>query len=151
MEINVIKRFLKSKDWQFTEVKGKNIFVFGISGKNGSFQCVAESEAESKFTFFSICGANTPPNRKEVMCELLNSLNYELFTGNFEMDLDSGEIRFRNSIAFRNIEVSQELIEDMIMTTIVTMDNHLPAIMGFMFGGIGVKEALELSKTFINK
>jgi hypothetical protein len=79
------------------------------------------------------------------MLELLNILNYQLFFGNFEMGLEDGEIRYRSSISFNNIELNSSFIEELIMASIITMDKTLPSIMGLMFGDISIKEALELS------
>ena len=42
MQINIIKEFLKNQEWQFTQVEGKNLLLFGIGGKNGNFQCIAD-------------------------------------------------------------------------------------------------------------
>ncbi len=42
MQINIIKEFLKCQEWQFTQVEGKNLLLFGIGGKNGNFQCIAD-------------------------------------------------------------------------------------------------------------
>lgn len=146
MPINIIKDFLKSQEWQFTQVEGKNILLFGISGNNGSFQCIANLiEEENKLIFFSVCGANTPLGKRKEMLELLNILNYELFLGNFIMDIQDGEIRFRTNISFNHVELNQNLIEELIISNISTMDRYLPSILGLMYGEISVEKALELS------
>jgi len=146
MQINIIKDFLKSQEWQFTQLEGKNILLFGIGGKNGKFQCIADLiEEESKLIFFSVCGVNTPTNKRQDMLQLLNGLNYKLFLGNFEMDLQYGEVRFRTSVSFKHIELNQNFIEELIMSNIVIMDKSLPAILGLIFGEINIEKALELS------
>lgn len=146
MQINIIKDFLISQKWQFTQVEGKNVLLFGIAGKKGNFQCIADLiEEENRFIFFSVCGANTPTNKKEEMLELLNNLNYKLFFGNFEMDFQNGEIRFRTSVSFKNIVLNKEFVEELIMSNIIIMDKSLPSFMGLMFGEITVENALELS------
>lgn len=145
MQIGIIKDFLISQEWQFTQVRGKNVLFFGISGKNGNFQCIVDLiEEENKFIFLSVCGANTPSKKRQEMLELLNNLNYKLFFGSFEMNIEDGEIRFRTSISFNNIELNQKFIEELIMSNIITMDKSLPSIMGLMFGGISVEKAIEL-------
>lgn len=145
MQINTIKAFLDSQQWQFTQIEGKNVLLFGIDGKNGNFQCIADLiEEEKRFIFFSIYGANTPLDKRQLMLELLNALNYRLFFGNFEMDLENGEIRFRTSILFNNIELNQNFIEELIMINIITMDKGLPSIKGLMFRDISIAQALEL-------
>ena len=146
MQINLIKDFLKSQEWQFTQVEGKNVLLFGIGGKNGNFQCIADLiDEDSRLIFFSVCGANTPESKRQDMLQLLNDLNYKLFFGNFEMDLQDGEVRFRTSISFKHFEVNQDLIQEIIMSNIVTMDKSLASIVGLMFGEISVQKALELS------
>ena len=79
------------------------------------------------------------------MLQLLNNLNNKLVFGNFEMDLQDGEMRFRTSILYNHIELNQKVIEELIMSNIITMDKILPAIIGLMFGEISVEQALELS------
>ncbi len=146
MQINTIKDFLKSQEWQFTQVEGKNVLLFGIGGKNGKFQCIADLiEEENRLIFFSVCGANTPESKKQDMLQLLNSLNYQLFFGNFEMNLQDGEIRFRTSISLKHIELNRNFVEELILSNIITMDKSLPSIIGLMFGEISVENALELS------
>jgi hypothetical protein len=146
MKINIIKDFFKSQGWQFTQVEGKNVLLFGIGGKNGNFQCIADLiEEDNRLIFFSVCGANTPSNKRPEMLELLNNLNYELFFGNFEIDLEDGGIRFRTSISFNHVELNIEFIEELIMSNIITMDKSLPSIMALMFSEISVEKAFELS------
>jgi len=146
MAINIIKNVLKNQEWQFTQVKGKNILLFGIGGKNGNFQCIADLiEEENRLIFFSVYGANTPANKRQDMLQLLNELNYKLFFANFEMDLQDGEIRLRISTSFKHIKLNKDFIEELILSNIVTMDKSLPSIVGLMFGEISVEKALELS------
>lgn len=147
MLINIIKDFLKSQQWQFTQVKDKNILLFGIGGKNGNFQCVVDlgEEEEERFSFFSVCGPYTPAEKRHGMLELLNALNYRLFFGNFEMDMEDGEIRFRTSIPFKNIDLNPKYIEELMMTNIFAMDQSLESIVGLMFGDMSIEKALELS------
>ena len=127
MQINIIKEFLKSQEWQFTQVEGKNVLLFGIGGKNGNFQCIADLiDEDNSLIFYSVCGANTPENKRLDMLQLLNDLNYKLFFGNFEMDFQAGEVRIRTSISFKHFELNQDFIEELIMSNIVTMDKSFP-------------------------
>ncbi|WP_242457775.1 YbjN domain-containing protein [Pedobacter sp. BS3] len=115
-----------------------------MAGTNGSFQCFADlNEDESQFIFSSICGANTPAEKKRKMLELLNAINYKLFFGNFEMNWEDGEIRFRTSISYKNLNININFIEELIMTNIITMDKSLPSIMERMFGDISIEKAIE--------
>ncbi len=146
--LKLVKEYLKKQEWQFSELDEKNIFLFGIGGKNGNFQCIADVfEDEQKLVFFSICGANTPIEKRNEVLDLLNQLNYNFFLGHFEMDNEAGEIRYKTSILYKHITPTEELIDQILMTNIVTMDTYLPAIMGVMFGGQTPAQAIELIDT----
>jgi hypothetical protein len=145
--LDIVKKYFNQNGWQYTEVEDKNVLLFGINGKNGNFQCVADIDAEEKkFIFFSVCGANTPIEKKHEMLELINLLNYDLFFGNFEMDLEDGEIRFKTSVFYEFIEPSIEFINQIAMTNIIAMDSSLIGMMGLMFGNLTASEAFEIIK-----
>ena len=63
---NLVKEFFKENEWQFSEIDKKNVFFFGISGKNGNFQCIADVfEENNQFIFFSVCGVNAPLEKRK--------------------------------------------------------------------------------------
>jgi hypothetical protein len=63
------------------------------------------------------------------MSELLTRLNFGKFLGNFEMDFEDGEIRYKTSLYFENESAQPQIIENIIMTNILAMDTSLPAIL----------------------
>ena len=139
-----IVEFFKQQEWQFTTIEDKTIALLGISGKKGKFQCVADvREDEKKFIFLSICGANVPENKRIQVNELLTRLNFGIFLGNFEMDFEDGEIRFKTSIYFGNSILSSEIIENLILSNISTMDSSLEGIMSMIYGNYSAMEAYQ--------
>ncbi len=144
MQINIVEDFLNRRDWQFTQLNDKNVLLFGISGKNGTFQCIADLvENENLFVFFSVCGVNVPSEKKSDMTDLLNAINRGLFFGNFQMDRANGEVRYRTSVLYQNLNINESFIEELIMRNIVTMDRCLPSIMNLIYGNISVDEATQ--------
>ncbi len=140
-----IINFIKQKEWAYTEIKGKTIAIFGISGENGKFQCVADvREDEKRFIFLTICSANVPENKKRNICELLTRLNFGNFLGNFEMDYQDGEVRYKTSIYWGDKGLDVEVIEMLFMTNIITMDNSLPGIMNIIYSDSTPLEAYNL-------
>jgi hypothetical protein len=142
--LNLIKDFLHKQEWQFSKIEDQNVFLFGMGSKNGNFQCVIEViDEEKKFLFYSIMGANIPPEKRADVLQLINKLNCMLFVGNFEMEEEEGEIRYKVGISYEIITPTLELIEELIMTNISTLDRSLPAIMGLTFGNLTIPQALE--------
>ena len=141
----LVKNFLKQQDWQFSEIEENNFIIFGISGDNGNFQCVIDViEDEYKLIFFSICGSNVPFDKRKEILDFINRWNYKIFMGNFIMDPENGEIRFRTSITYEFIKPSLEIVEQVIILNLVTMDKSLPGLMGIMFGDLSAEKAIEL-------
>ena len=143
MSSKVVKSFLASQKWAFTQVKNKDIFLFGITGETGSFQCTVQvDEEDKKILFVSICGSNTPAEKKTTMLELLNGFNYELFFGNFEMGLEDGEVRFRTSISYKHFELNEDAVGEIIMSNIQTMDKCMSYILKTMYSEVKVSDVL---------
>lgn len=143
--LDIIKGYLDKQEWKYSKSEQANVLVFGIGGKNGSFQCIAHLiEEHHRFLFISICGSNTPPNKRNDMVMLLNRINYDLVVGNFEMGSSDGEIRFRTSIDYEHISPNEEVVEELIMTNIISMDKNLPGLMGLMYGGSTLEQAIEV-------
>ena len=53
---------------------------------------------------------NAPLERRAAVMEMLMQWNYQLLIGNWEMDLDDGEIRYRTSVPLRGVELTVELV-----------------------------------------
>jgi hypothetical protein len=145
--LKIVKKYFEKKEWLFSQVKDNATFLFGIAGNNGNFQCIAATDEDKHtFGFLSVCGANTPVEKRGQMLELINRLNFSLFLGNFEMDFEDGEVRYRTGFFFESIEANEYVLDQLVMTNIAMMDKYLPALMGVMFGGLTALEALELAK-----
>lgn len=137
-----IINYLKEKDWVSSPIEDKTIVILGMSGKNGKFQCVIDvREQEHKIIFFSIFSSNIPENKRVGMAELLTRLNYEKFFGNFDMDFETGQVRYKTSFFYGNSLVNDDMIDNLIMTNIITMDLSLDGLMQYIYGGLTPQEA----------
>jgi len=143
--LELLKKYFDDQEWEYSQIKDTTIFLLGVSGENGNFRCIADvDEKDKKFSFFSVFGLNAPEKKKAQMAELLTRLNTNEFLGNFEMDFDDGEIRYKTSIWYESIKPNKKLIENMTMINIVTMDNAIPAITGLIFKNLSPLKGYEL-------
>ena len=146
-----IINFFKQQNWEYTTIKDKTIVFLGINGENGRFQCIADiNEDEKKLIFFSVCGTNVPDEKKLEMCELLTRLNSGKFLGNFEMDYEDGEIRYKTSMVLGSELIEPEILEYTIMTNILTMDISLSGLMKMINDNITPIEAFQLIENSVN-
>jgi len=143
--LELLKKYFDDQEWEYSQIKDTTIFLLGVSGENGNFRCIADvDEKDKKFSFFSVFGLNAPEKKKAQMAELLTRLNTNEFLGNFEMDFDDGEIRYKTSIWYESIKPNKKLIENMTMINIVTMDNAIPAITGLILKNLSPLKGYEL-------
>lgn len=130
-----MERFFREDDWHFEPLPGKPILRMGFRGKNGSWKCYAQArEPQYQFVFYSILDVNVPPNRRQAMAEFLTRANYGLVIGNFEMDFNDGEVRYKTSIDVEGDRLTSALIKQLVYVNVLMMDRYLPGIMSVAFG-----------------
>jgi hypothetical protein len=143
--IELLESYFKEQKWTYSQVKGENTFLFGINGENGKIQCTAQVSEEAKFfAFYTTCGFNAPENKRSEIAELLTRLNHDESFGNFEMDFEDGEIRFKTSVFYDHIEPNTLFIETFIIQNLISMDDSLPALSGMVFNNLTPLQAYKL-------
>jgi hypothetical protein len=135
--------FLRQEAWPFHQLEGQPVVQVNFQGDNGRWGCIAQVvEPEKLFVFYSICPANTPPEKRPAMAEFICRANYGLLLGNFELDFEDGEVRFRTSLDLGVDRLSLALLKQAIYTNLIIMDRYLPGIMVINFGSLSPAEAI---------
>ena len=68
-----------------------------------------------------------PSDKLQLMAEMLTRINSGLMIGNFEMDFEDGELRYKTSIDYEN-ELTDSLIHNIISVNIMTVDSFSKAL-----------------------
>ena len=68
-------------------------------------------------------------------------MNYGLRVGNFEMDFEDGELRYRSVISFKDERLTQNWIRNAILPAISTVDRYAPGFAKIIRGGKTAAEA----------
>lgn len=123
---NAIENFLIKDDWKFDFDERKGIFHFGVKMQSkirSSDFLIIVKDLEYLVYAFSPIEANI--NDEETMAELaeyFTRANYGLRNGNFEMDYDDGEIRYKTHVDFDGLIPSYEVIKNSIYKAAGTLD-----------------------------
>lgn len=139
--MNIVKTYFNNRDWQFTQPNNKNTFFLGFGGQHGTFQTILDLPNTDSMTFFSIYGSNIPEDKRIEILILINLINNDRFLGNFEMNPESGELRYKTCLSLKNIELSDHILDEIIITNITTMDKFIPAIKDVLFNNISPEAA----------
>lgn len=126
--LDTLAAMLEEQGWTLVRLPDQCAVGTMVQGRNGSWPCLAVEPADAeRIIFYSTYSATVPRERRSVVCELINRLNYAAALGNFEMDCDDGEVRFRTSLEVGEGLVTQELLTPIVYENLATADRYLPA------------------------
>src|SRR4028118_2382646 len=128
--LQTIANFFTAENWFFVRIQDEQILQIAVNGQNGKLTCYAQViEEQSLFIFYSICPIPAPESQRQALAEFLTQVNYDLIIGNFQLDLKSGQIRYKTSLDVSDSTLSTTQIKNLIYTNITMMDSHLPEIL----------------------
>jgi hypothetical protein len=135
--------FFTQDDWQFTKLQGEPILSMAFQGKNGEWTCYAKArEEQQQFVFYSLCPINASEDKRLAVAQFLTRANYGMMNGNFELDFNDGEIRYKTSIDVEGDRLTPALIKNLVYTNVTMMDEYLPGIISVINGDVEPKEAI---------
>lgn len=143
--LDTMLEFFQEDKWNFTRVQDEPVLSMGVSGKNGKWRCYAKArEEQGQFLFYSICETTVPDDKHAEIAEFLTRANYALVIGNFEMNYNDGEIRYRTSVDVEGDRLNAVLIKNVVYANVVMMDRYLPGILSVIFGGMSPEKAIQM-------
>lgn len=142
---DVVINFFKENNWSVSQHETEPILYMGYQGENGDWTCTVRTrEKPSQFVFYSVCPVNIPQKKRLVIAEFLTRANFGLIVGNFEMDLQDGEVRYKTyAINGKNNLLNSELIGQLIFVNVMTMDKYLPALMSVLYANVSIDQAIQ--------
>jgi hypothetical protein len=141
--LDTVIGFFEADEWPFTQMEGQTILRTGFQGENGQFPCFAQArEEQGLFLFYSVCPVQVPEEKRLPVAEFVTRANYGLYIGNFELDLDDGEVRYKTSIDVGGDRLVPALVQQMAYTNVLTMDAYLPGILRVIYGDALPGEAI---------
>lgn len=133
---------LNKHGWQFYDL-GNTTLRIDVNGKTANWAVIVKCiDEDQQFVVYSVCGNKPTQDKYTVMQEFLTRANFGLRIGNFELDLQDGEIRFKTSIQFAGEVQADLMIEQCLLINIMTMERYLPGILQVIFTDISPEQAI---------
>lgn len=133
--IGVIEEALKKKEWWFRRDANSNVINTGANCTNADFRAFfVANEDRSVVLLYVEYSPKVPEGRRKEAADFLTRANFGLWIGNFEMDMENGEVRYKVSLDLENGTLSHEMIDNMIGAGISTADRYFPAFMSVCYG-----------------
>ena len=135
--------FFKAGQWPYTQVGEQPILQIGFRGDNGEWLCYADARAEyAQVLFYSICPTKTPVDRRITVAEFITRANFGMMIGNFELDFEDGEVRYKTSLAVEGFELNDEVIKSIVFSNVAVMDRYLPFLTQVINGQLSPRDAI---------
>ena len=142
--IAVMQTYLVGQGFSHERLGDAPAFDFEIPGRRAALPSYLAVDAPAQqLVYYTVFPFSIPAERRGAVAELLTRSNYELVLGNFEMDVDDGEIRFRSGLSFRGIPLSPVMIHNAIAPAVGSMERFIPGIINVMQGKDSPAEAIE--------
>ena len=142
--LSALKDFFDEEEWSYTTLAERPVLKLGYTGKTGNWTCYAQvRELDEQVLFYSICPLSVGPAKRLAVAEFLTRANYGLVIGNFEMDLEDGEIRYKTSLDAESTELTTGMIRNAVYASVLMMDKYLPGILSILGGNIPPKQAID--------
>lgn len=134
---------LNAEAFAFTRLEGTDIITTDWAGANGTWPCFLHArERDEQLLIYSVMAEHIPAERRTVVVEFLTRVNYAMAIGNFEMDYDDGEVRYKTSVDVEGDHLSVTMARQLFALNVATMDLFLPGIEAVVRGDGSPAEVL---------
>ncbi len=138
--------YFEEDGWPLERVEGEPALVGLFAGDRAqsSWNVYATAiEAQQRVIVYSILPLRARPEDMPRATELLHRLNYGMVLGNFELDMDDGEIRYKTSIDVEGDRLSKPLWMHVVAANVLTVDRYLIAIREVLHLGRDLRTAIK--------
>lgn len=122
----IIKEAFHSVDLTYDLLAGDNqetIYNFKVSMNNIHADCYVEIREDNELIIIrALAGNIIPSNKKKEIAEYMAWLNYRSILGNFNVNMESGEYEFRNTMFY---DIDSKSIEEKFMDCLKHVLNML--------------------------
>lgn len=141
--LQTITAFFTADNWQVENQPDNLSLSMNFQGEHGQWRCYATTrELPPQFVFYSLCPITIPLDRRQDVSEFLTRANYDIVIGNFELDFEDGDVRYKTSIDVEGSQLDSALIKRLVYTNVVMMDQYLPGILAVVYAKASPAEAI---------
>lgn len=97
---------------------------------------------QQQFVCYLLLQPVVPVERRTAVAEFITRANFGMKVGNFEMNLDAGEVRYKSSLDFQQAELSEVLVHNTVMAALDSAEPYTAAFLGVVQGGKTAVEAI---------
>lgn len=138
------RAYLEGSGWDVEQHPDEPLLRTVAQAPAGVWTCYVRSRVgEEQLVFYSVAPRKAPEATRAAVGEFLHRVNYGTIVGNFELDCDDGEIRFKTSLDVEGEELTDVQLEKLTTFNVRSMGRYLPLIEAVGDGTTTPLEAIE--------
>jgi hypothetical protein len=121
--IEAAEQWLVDEKWKFRKAVETNHIECGVTHKNGNYQVHYFADENTQvFRVYVVTPSRVPEDRRIEVALLMTRLNYGRNIGNFELDLNDGEVRYKMSMDVEGSELTKPMVKNMTLAGVTALD-----------------------------
>lgn len=144
----ILEQFFINNQLAVMKHAEKHVYRLAMVVPNGELIAYLHLRDESsKLIFYIMAPINVAESERVLVAEFITRLNEELLVGNFEMDYGDGEVRYKRSLSFKDVELTELMIYNVVYPSSEIMYTYFPTLLTVIGGGLSPQEALDRHET----
>lgn len=116
-------------------------------GEHMKYQTFVFSKEEQRLAVcYTTIPLKTQPRQRPVVAEYLSRANHRLLVGNFEIDYESCDVRFRTSVDVEGGELTTRMAKHMLFNNLAWVDEYAKGLIGVLYRGLTPAQAITESE-----
>lgn len=124
--VDYLKHYFRERQWHYTHYQPKasdsqrsHHLSLRIKSRKIDFGYLFKvQEANGLLAVYGILPFLIPQTHQNAAMLLMTQINYDMLVGNLEMDVDDGEMRYKNAIDIEVVGMNNEIIEHLLQSVI---------------------------------
>ena len=126
------------------KVEGFPVLSLTIEAPNGKLDMYvhAHDDKQRLLIYLRPQGIIVTEDKLSLLADYITRANYGLPLGNFELDMNDGELNFKNSLDVNGGALTKEMVKTLVLFAIECVNRYLPGVRAVLNGGVP-KDAIE--------
>ena len=124
--VDFLKQYFDDKDWPYNHYQPKirdsqKSHYLSLRMRNKQLDCGYLFRVQEKNKLLAVYGILPfliPESHQSAAMLLITQINYDMMIGNLEMDVDDGEIRYKNAIDIEAVGLDDDILEHLLQSII---------------------------------
>ncbi|OXL25516.1 YbjN domain-containing protein [Psychrobacter sp. DAB_AL32B] len=124
--VDYLKQYFNDKEWHYTHYQpatndSQQSHHLFLRMRNKQLDCgylFRVQETNNLLAVYGVLPFLIPESHQSAAMLLITQINYDMLIGNLEMDINDGEIRYKNAIDIEAVGIDDDIIEHLLQSVV---------------------------------